>query len=88
VHPDRQGNGVGSTLMTALATAASAAGEPALVLLGDPAFYGRFGFRPAAEFGIAAPDPAWGAHFQVLALRPDRPPPEGRFTYAAPFGRL
>jgi putative acetyltransferase len=88
VRPADQGTGVGRALMTDLIERVTRAGELALVLLGDPDFYGRFGFRPAAEAGIAAPDPAWGGHFQALRLAPDAPPLNGHFAYAAPFGRL
>lgn len=87
VHPDRQGQGVGRAMLTTLIDRARQAGGTALVLLGDPAFYRRFGFRPAAEVGIGAPDPAWGVHFQALVLAPD-PPPTGVFRYAAPFDAL
>lgn len=88
VRPADQGAGVGRVLMTELIERATRAGEPALVLLGDPAFYERFGFRPAATAGIQAPDPAWGEHFQALVLAPDRPRLAGTFRYAAPFERL
>lgn len=84
VHPDEQGAGVGRTLLTTLIDRARQAGESALVLLGDPAFYGRFGFRRAADVGIAAPDPAWGEHFMALVLRAGLPA-AGSFRYAAPF---
>lgn len=87
VLPAEQGAGVGRALLTAVIDRARAAGEVALVLLGDPAFYGRFGFRAAADAGIQAPDPAWGEYFQALVLRVDDPP-TGRFRYAPPFGRL
>lgn len=87
VHPAVQGSGVGRALLTEVVDRARRSGEVALVLLGDPAFYGRFGFRPAAEAGIAAPDPAWGAHFQAMVLR-DEPLPAGTFRYAAPFDTL
>lgn len=58
VHPDRQGTGLGSALMHAVLRAADALDEPLVGLLGAPEYYGRFGFRGAAEFGIDAPDPA------------------------------
>ena len=86
VRPADQGTGVGGAMLTELIARARRAGELALVLLGDPAFYGRFGFRPAAEAGIAAPDPAWGVHFQALVLATGTQM-SGRFAYAAPFGR-
>lgn len=87
VAPAEQGSGVGRALLTAVIERARRSGEPALVLLGDPSFYGRFGFRPAAAAGITPPDPAWGEHFQVLVLAAG-PPPAGRFRYPAPFDAL
>lgn len=88
VLPAHQGTGVGGTLLRALIDAAERAGEPALVLLGDPAFYGRYGFVAADDFGIAAPDPAWGRYFQVHPLRSAAGSLAGGFRYAAPFDRL
>lgn len=88
VLPGRQGAGVGSALMRALVTVATDAGEPALVLLGSPDFYGRFGFVPATDLGIQAPDPAWGKYFQAIRLTPDPSPVGGQYRYAAPFDRL
>lgn len=44
-------------------------GEVAMLVFGDPAFYGRFGFVQAGPSGIRAPhpaEPAWG--WQVLEL--------------------
>jgi putative acetyltransferase len=87
VRPDRQRTGVGSALTHAVLGAADALDEPLVALLGSPDYYGRFGFRPAAEVGIAPPDPAWGGYFQVRTLSAYRPV-QGTFAYAAPFGRL
>jgi putative acetyltransferase len=86
VRPDRQGRGVGSALLHAVLGAAEARDEVLAALLGEPAFYGRFGFRPATELGVASPDPAWGGYFQVRALTPGTP--RGTFRYAAPFAAL
>lgn len=88
VLPTYQGQGVGSALMHAVIAAAEAMGEPLIALLGDPAFYGRFGFAPAAQAGIAAPDPAWGAHFQARLLSDCPAGVGGTFRYAAPFADL
>ncbi|MGQ0573901.1 MAG: GNAT family N-acetyltransferase [Pseudonocardia sp.] len=85
VRPGAQRGGVGSALMHAVLGAADACGEPLVALLGEPEFYGRFGFRAAAELGVEAPDPAWGAYFQVRPLAAYRPV-AGPFTYAAAFG--
>ena len=85
VHPRYQGRGVGLALMHALIGAAEALDEPALVLLGSPDFYGRFGFVAASSVGIEAPDPAWGDHFQVLPLTGFDRSMTGRYRYVAPF---
>lgn len=87
VLPAYQSSGVGSALMTALIDAATTRGETLMALLGSPDYYARFGFRPAAELGVDAPDPTWGAFFQALALGA-RPHARGTFRYAAPFDRL
>ncbi len=86
VLPEAQGRGVGSALVHALLAVAEAAGETLVTLLGAPAYYGRFGFRPADELGVAAPDPRWGGHFQARRLA--GPPAGGTFRYAEPFQRL
>lgn len=86
VRPDFQGAGVGSALMHAVLGAAEALAEPAVVLLGDPRFYGRFGFVDAVELGIEPAVADWAPFFQVRRLVGDLP--RGRFRYAAPFERL
>jgi putative acetyltransferase len=85
VAPAVQRRGIGSSLLHDVMARARDAGDVALVLLGSPEFYGRFGFVPASEMGIRAPQPQWGNHFQVKVLRADVPVPAGRFAYAAPF---
>lgn len=88
VSPARQRDGVGSALMHAILGAADALGEPVVVLLGTPAYYGRFGFVPASSLGIEAPDPAWGDYFQARPLAAYDQSVRGTFAYAAPFDRL
>lgn len=87
VLPDHQGSGVGSALMHAVLGAADALGESLIGLLGDPAYYARFGFVPASSVGVLAPDAAWGEYFQVRTLTAYRGE-TGDFRYAGPFGRL
>lgn len=88
VLPEAQGTGVGSALMHAVLGAADALGEPFVVLLGEPAYYRRFGFVAATEHGITPPDPAWGDYFQVRLLAAHRPDVAGTYRYAAPFDDL
>lgn len=49
VHPGHQRRGVGSALMHAVLGAADALDEPLVALLGDPAYYHRFGFGPSTD---------------------------------------
>lgn len=88
VHPDHQRRGVGKALVHAVLGAADALDEPLVVLLGDPAYYCRFGFRLAAEFGVTPPVAQWAPHFQVRTLTAYRPALRGAFTYASPFAEV
>lgn len=86
VLPHAQGSGVGTVLVHSVLAVAEAAGETLVALLGNPAYYGRFGFRAAEELGVLAPEPRWGRHFQARWLAGPRP--GGTFRYADPFQRL
>ncbi|OLF17499.1 GNAT family N-acetyltransferase [Actinophytocola xanthii] len=88
VLPHHQRRRVGTALMHAVLGAADALDEPVVVLLGHTDYYPRFGFRPAAEFGITPPVAEWASHFQARALTAYRPEVRGHFTYAAPFQKL
>jgi putative acetyltransferase len=88
VRPDRQRSGVGSALMHAVLGAADALGEPLVVLLGSTAYYPRFGFRLASEYGISPRVPEWVPHFQVRTLTAFQAAMRGSFAYAEPFDRL
>ena len=88
VLPDCQRSGVGHALMHSVLGVADGAGEPLVALLGDPAFYRRFGFVPASVLGIIAPDPAWGRHFQARTLSCFPDGLTGTFRYASPFAEL
>jgi putative acetyltransferase len=86
VRPGHQRRGVGTALVHSLVAVAEASEERLIALLGDPAYYGRFGFVRATELGVEPPDPAWAEHFQARLLA--GPPVSGTFRYAAPFDRL
>lgn len=83
VLPAHQGRGLGSALVHAVIGGAEALGEQCVVLLGAPAYYGRFGFGPAAP--VEPPNPAWGEHFQVRRLTAWDGSLRGVFRYAAAF---
>jgi putative acetyltransferase len=88
VRPQDQRQGVGSALMHAVIGAADASGEPLIALLGEAAYYSRFGFRPGTDHGIAPPVASWGEHFQVRVLDAYHPGVVGVFRYPAAFDAL
>lgn len=58
IQPERRGTGVGAALMRRSLAMAEAAGHRVVVLVGDLAYYGRFGFSPAQPRGIFMPQEA------------------------------
>ncbi len=69
VTPEHQGQGIGSALVRAGLDRVTSDGAVMALVLGNPAYYGRFGFAAtrdvAAPYGLpAAYHPAW----QALAL--------------------
>lgn len=87
VDPDNQNRGVGAALMHAVLGAAEALGEPLVGLLGEPAYYQRFGFVPVSTVGVVSPDESWGEYFQVRMLTAYRGE-RGRFRYSEPFNAV
>jgi putative acetyltransferase len=81
VLPAHQRRGVGAALVERLLAEARGAGETLVVVLGDPRYYSRFGFRAAADVGIIGP--YTGETFQALPLAADAP--VGDAVYAPPF---
>lgn len=70
VDPDHQGQGIGSRLIRAGLEEARQLGATAVVVLGDPRYYTRFGFQPASHFGVRFQDPAVPAKdFMLIELR-------------------
>ncbi|KRC61688.1 hypothetical protein ASE14_12700 [Agromyces sp. Root81] len=88
VLPGHQGHGIGTALIAETVRVAEEHGEGVVVLLGDPAYYGRFGFVAGSELGIASPDATWGEYFQALRLAAATDAHRGGFRYARPFDEL
>jgi putative acetyltransferase len=86
VAPEVQRRGVGSAMVSELLRRARAASERLVVVVGDPAYYARFGFLPAADLGLEGPSELAGAAFQALRLGDPAAAPRGRVRYPAPFG--
>lgn len=69
VLPEFQRAGIGSRLMRAGLDHVRRLGFTFVVLLGDPAYYSRFGFKPGRGFGFTS-DYGDGDEFQALELLP------------------
>lgn len=80
VRPDRQGKGIGSALMRAALQQLRQQGAAGCVVLGDPAYYGRFGFK--AHPGLELPDVP-PEYFQALSFTGELP--VGVVKYATAF---
>ncbi|NML40667.1 N-acetyltransferase [Chitinophaga sp. G-6-1-13] len=80
VLPEKQGAGIGSALIKAALTALGQSPAKGCVVLGDPAYYGRFGFKTDAR--LLYPE-APAEYFQVLAF--EGMVPTGTVQYHASF---
>jgi putative acetyltransferase len=79
VAEEARNQGIGSALVTSGITACARLGAGAIVVLGHPGYYPRFGFAPASVYGIECeydvPDEAFMAIEltpQFLASRPGK----------------
>jgi putative acetyltransferase len=70
VHPSRHRQGLGSKLVRSGVECAREFGCFGLLVLGDPAYYGRFGFSAETAGEVIAPYRGLAA-FQALALEED-----------------
>lgn len=87
VAPSAQQNGIGAALVFYAWPMLRDAGFDGVVVVGDPAYYARFGFVPASQWGLTCAQALKPAHFLACALAPDalahiQP---GAVTYAAEF---
>ncbi|MCK0196063.1 N-acetyltransferase [Ancylobacter sp. 6x-1] len=81
VRPDRQRSGIGTALVARGLALLRAAGAQGCVVLGEPAYYGRFGFTcdPLLTFPGVPP-----GYFQRVIFR--GPAPTGAVAFHAAFG--
>lgn len=83
VTPGRQGRGIGSAMILAAVEAARLGGWQGVFVLGDQAYYSRFGFDVAAAKGFDSPFA--GDHFALLALTERSAMAEGEVIHAPGF---
>lgn len=81
VAPAEQGSGIGSALVRAGLDRLRQLGGQGCVVLGDPGYYGRFGFRPDAGLLLEGVPPVY---FQCLPLQ-GTPLQRGVVTYHPAF---
>ena len=85
VSPSVQGRGVGDALCRAGIEAVKALGAEAVVVLGHPDYYPRFGFSAAAAAKLVSPY-AGNAAFMALELTPGALGAALRIDYPRAFG--
>jgi putative acetyltransferase len=83
VLPDRQRAGIGSVLIRAGLARAEAEGWQGVFVLGEPAFYRRFGFDPDLARGFQSPYA--GPYLMALPFRGALPATSGSVEYAPAF---
>ncbi|MES0879306.1 GNAT family N-acetyltransferase [Roseibium sp. SCP14] len=86
VLPDHQKQGIGSSLVRSGFEHCKELGARRVLVLGDPSYYGRIGFRP--ETGITAPYPLpeeWKDAWQSLQLNEHSAQLNGRLVVPAPW---
>jgi putative acetyltransferase len=88
VDPEHERRGIASRLVQAGLDEARRLGVPYLAVLGEPHFYGRFGFRAVTSLGLKDPFHA-DAAFQAMALEGGQLPQAGsEIRYAPAFDVL
>jgi len=70
VLPAFQRLGIGSALVSAGLERCRLDQHSRVLVLGDPDYYARFGFVPAARFGLKCPFPTDGNSFMAIELEP------------------
>jgi putative acetyltransferase len=86
VLPERQNAGIGSQLIRAGLERAAQDGWQGTFVLGEPEYYGRFGFDAVLARGFASP--YRGQYFMAQALNGELPTTEGRVDHAPAFVAL
>ena len=71
VAPSHQKKGAGSALVQAGLEQCTQLGIVAVVVLGHPEYYPRFGFSPASQFGIESEYDVPDEVFMAMELRPE-----------------
>ena len=89
VHPDHHRRGIGTHLVSETLAILHSRSEPLVFVEGDPAYYGRFGFGRASDFGFTRPSIRTPLDaFQVVTLPAYEPWMTGALVYPDIFWRF
>ena len=92
VHPQFQRQGIGSELVLcacAMATELTWLSYPAAIVgLGHPEFYARFGFVPSQSLGLESPFEVSPEYFRVKLLNPKKSLDRGKVVYPPAFSSV
>ena len=81
VAPAHQKQGIGSALVRAGLLMSERTGATQIFVLGDPAYYGRFGFSPETHIDPPYPLPEeWQGAWQSIHLGDAGPPQRGKLS--------
>ncbi len=89
VAPEHQRKGIGSALVRAGLEQCKQLGFAAVVVLGHPEYYPRFGFSPSSRFGINSEYEVPEEVFMAMELQPGALSGKtGRVKYHAAFSNV
>jgi putative acetyltransferase len=86
VLPPNQRSGIGTAMVRAGLRHSAESGALYAFVLGDPAYYGRFGFEPARDVAPPYPLPdGWQSAWRFVRLENDLPEPRGLLQVPLPW---
>ncbi|PHK49008.1 GNAT family N-acetyltransferase [Staphylococcus edaphicus] len=86
VLPDYRNKGLGKALIQAVEERAKTQDYTTIIVLGDPEYYGRFGYEPAKDYDIECPFDVPSKYFMVKFLWDQLlEQPKGEVVYSEAF---
>lgn len=81
IHPEHQNQGIGSKLINTAHQKARMLGYNLIIVLGDPTYYNRFGYKDSREFGINSPFDVPSEYFMAQFLEQEETMNEAEVIY-------
>jgi putative acetyltransferase len=88
VLTSRRGQGLGGAVIRHALDTAAGQGETFVSVLGEPEYYARFGFVPAARYGVTGAWSQFGDAWQGLVLSGAGRPKPGEIVHPGPWHQL